>query len=215
MDIVYIYKRTTDHGQELKHSMRSIKNVTNWSGEVFVCGETEKWFSDKVHIIRADKSNTKWIDQEYKLRAICNDTRVSDDFIYFNDDFYIMEPTKITPLYDGELELYDRPSNWLKAKTDTRKLLEEMGKPYLNYDIHVPIVFNKAKLLDILDRLEERRETRLQPRSLYGNIYEIGGQQYKDRKARTSRLLDGHLLSTKRYTPELEWTFTDKSEFEK
>ena len=207
---VYVYKRTSDKGQELKYSIRSLENVKNWNGEVFVAGDNEDWFKD-VKVIEAKKSHVKWTDQENKLRAIVGDKRVADDFIYFNDDMYCVTPTEITPLYDGKLENYTGKNGWQKAKSDTKDYLEKKGATIFNYDIHVPMVFNKDKLAKILDILDENRK---QPRSLYGNLYEIGGEQYKDRKTYTSKLRKGKLLSTKRFTPELKELFKSKSRYE-
>lgn len=214
---VYIYKKTSDKGQELRYSMRSLQNVKNWNGEVFVAGDKEDWFSDKVQIIdNFTRSHVKWLDQQAKMRAIIDDSRVSDDFIYFNDDFFITEPTEITPLYDGKLENVNTRNGWVQAKSDSKLFLKELNiSEPLNYDIHVPIVFNKQKLTKVLDMLDQNKQTRLQPRSIYGNYYHIGGKQYKDRKGRTRKLLEGELLSTRVFSDELKTMFPDKSEFEK
>ena len=45
-DIVYVYKQSGDGGQELKHSLRSLCNITH--GKIFVVGDREDWFSDHI-----------------------------------------------------------------------------------------------------------------------------------------------------------------------
>lgn len=208
---VYIYKRTSDRGQELKYSLRSLENVTNWNGEVYICGDKEQWFSKKIiHIDKFTRSAVKYQDVMNKLKAITQDKRVPDDFLFFNDDFFVMRPTEVVPLYDGRLEHFSGASVWRKSKSKTRDYLIEHGikNPY-NYEVHAPIPINKQNLLEILDF-----ETGLSFRSIYGNTYKIGGKQYKDRKTLTRKLLRGEILSTRLYTNELHHRFPQPSEFE-
>lgn len=213
--IVYIYKRTSDRGRELKYSMRSLHNIKNWNGEVFVSGDKEDWMSDRITVIDTFKrSAIKYHDARNKIRAIVEDKRVPDDTIFMNDDFFIMSPTEIKPLYDGKLKPFPGHNEWLRSKSDTRDYLINRGIPDpKNYSLHVPIIYNKQKLAAILDIVQEN--PKLSIRSLYGNIYQIGGRQYKDRKTTTRKLLKGNLLSTRSYTEELDKHFPDPSEFEK
>ena len=215
LPVVYVYKRTSDKGKELRYSMRTLSNLKNWNGEVYVAGDREDWFSPNVKVIDGFiRSHEKHIDQENKLKKITEDNRF-DSFIYFNDDFYVTEPTEIKPLYDGRLVEYQGSNGWQRAKADTKKYLEEMGmKEPKNYDIHVPMVLESEKLAVVLAMIREQKK-RLQPRSIYGNMYGIGGKQYKDRKTQTHRLLDGNLLSTRVFTNELARLYPMKSEFEK
>ena len=214
---VYIYKRTSDKGRELRYSMRSLANVKNWNGEVFVSGDREDWFSDKVQVIDTFiNSHDKHLDAQSKLRAAIEDKRVADEFIFFNDDFYVTEPIEITPLYDGKLEGKPGNNSWLQSKHNTRLYLEEQGiKNPKNYAIHVPMVMEKQKLAEVLDIIAENRDKRLMVRSLYGNLHKIGGKQYKDRKTQGRRFEKGSLLSTRLFTDELLDMFPNKSEFEK
>lgn len=214
---VYIYKKTSDKGRELKYSIRSLANVKNWNGQVFVSGDREDWFSPEVKVIDTfTKSHDKQLDAQSKLRAITESKAIEDDFIFFNDDFFVVEPTEIKPLYDGKLEGAAGKNTWQQSKFDTRIYLQENGiESPLNYAIHVPIVLNKQKLADVLDIIEANRDKRLMMRSLYGNLYKIGGTQYEDRKTQSQRLKSGPLLSTTLFAPELEKLFPTKSIFEK
>jgi hypothetical protein len=210
---VYVYKRTSDRGRELRYSLRSLVNVTNWNGEVFICGDKEAWLSDKVQMIPFGRSHIKYQDVRNKLKAISEDKRVPDDFLFFNDDFFVMRPTEVTPLYDGRLKHFDGASEWRRSKSKTRDYLIERGikNPY-NYAVHAPIPMNKQNLAELLSR--EDIQTGLSIRSLYGNIYKIGGRQYKDRKTLTRKLPRGEILSTRLYTTELHLRFPYPSEFE-
>lgn len=213
----YIYKRTSDKGKELRYSMRSLKNITNWNGEVFVCGDKEDWFSDEVTMINGfTRHHHKHKDVGGKRMAIVNDKRVPDEFIYMNDDFIIMMPTAIKPLHQGELQVKPTANHWQQMKLRTRFYL--LGKGIKNpkdYDIHVPIILSKQKIKELRELIGEQSEhQQMCFRSLYGNIFNIGGSYYKDRKTVSNKLLTGALLSTRIYAPELEVKFPDKSRFE-
>lgn len=212
--IIYIYKKTSDKGRELKYSLRSLKNVTNWNGEVYICGDREEWFSDNVRTIEGfERSAYKYIDVLNKLEAIVS-SKAPDDFIFFNDDFYITEPTEVRPLYDGELESIVSNNAWQTMKSDTYKYLTDNGCSVKNYSIHVPIIYNKQNLHEIINICRNHKK-QMSYRSLYGNILNIGGEQYDDRKTQTNKLLTGELLSTRAFTPELETLFPEPSKFER
>jgi len=212
---VYIYKKTADNGQELKYSLRSLTNLTNWNGEVFIAGDTEDWFSDNVQVIDGFTNlDHEYSDAQSKLTAITNDDRVPDEFIFLNDDFYIAEPTELKPLHGGKLEGKPGKNAWQQSKHDTAAYLQAQGiNQPLDYAIHVPMPLNKHKLAGILDILERRPQ--LMMRSLYGNLYDIGGQLHQDQKTSSGKLKTGKLLSTKRFSPELIKLFPNKSIFEK
>jgi hypothetical protein len=215
---VYVYKKTSDKGQELRYSLRSLENVTNWNGEVFICGDKEGWLNDGVQMIEDFKrSHMKHQDVNNKRRAIAECKRLADDYIYMNDDFIITKPVEIEPLHQGELpETPPKINHWHKIKLRTRDYLVSQGiKKPLDYDIHVPMILNKQKVLQILDICETVDPQKPYAfRSLYGNIHNIGGKFYKDRKTQSNKLLKGELLSTRSFTKELMKLFPDEGRFE-
>lgn len=213
---VYIYKKTDDGGLELKHSLRSLKNIKNWNGEVFVAGHREPWMSEEVQIIKTPPGHfIKQIDQQRRLWAIIHDKRVADDFLYFNDDFFIIDEIEIEPYYDGLLTPIEKKSSWKILKENTREYLEAQGvSEVFNYETHTPMEFNKQKLTTVLELLETEPKNRMQPRTLYGNINEIGGKQFSDNKSEGSELATGRIISTSFFTKELEELFPERSIFE-
>lgn len=210
--IVYLYKKTSDKGRELKYSLRSLDNLQEWNGDVFVCGDAESWFSSRIVVIEPDlKLADRYQDQQQKLWTVIRDKRIPDDSILMNDDFFITKPSILEPMYDGKLEIYVGKNNWLTSKARTLAHLITQGATTLDYETHTPILLNKQKLKATL---EIEGVENMQYRSVYGNTYKIGGKQYKDRKTRTSKLPKAPFISTRAYTPELDVLFPDKSEFE-
>lgn len=92
---------------------------------------------------------------------------------------------KITPLYrcglDEHIEILDkayRNSSYSGIVKEVRdELKKKVGNP-LSYELHVPFVFNKKKLLKLIDKYPDQHCTR----TLYGNLYKIGGEQSSDVK---------------------------------
>jgi hypothetical protein len=98
-----------------------------------------------------------------------------------------------------------------------KQLLKKGIKLILNYDIHVPMVMNKTKL-------KQFNQLPITPRSLYGNVFELGGKTIDDVKIydESSNLinLDGEFVSTtdKSFNlikDQLQQLFPNKSQYEK
>lgn len=209
--ILVVYKHTTDNGAELKHALRTFKNISNWNGQLFVAGDAEDWFTGIIHIPIEHLANS-YLDQEVAIMAAIADERLSDDFILTNDDIYITKLLDITYLHQGELP--DSGVGYHKRqKAATRAYLKQQGMTTIDYELHTPMIFNKDKYKAIHDIVVN--EMPLKPRSLYGNIYQVGGEFYEDKKTRTSQLPSGSIISTLRYTQELENKWPEPSRFEK
>lgn len=212
---VYIYKKTADNGQELRYSIRSLKNLKNWNGEVFVVGDKEDWFKGIVAIPAPKYYYSPYQDAENKMLIALDDDRIDDDFILMNDDIYITKKTSVRPLHGGEIE----DSNFgyhNRAKTATKKFLQDQGiKRPLNYSIHVPMLINKQKRLEVHKMIRGSfNGTALLARIVYGNIFNIGGEYYEDKKTKTQELKKGEFISTQFFTSELEKKFPKQSPLE-
>lgn len=212
--VLYTYKKTRDGGQELRHSIRSLKNLKGWDKrQIFVVGDTEPWFKDIIHI-KKRKSGTTYLDQEYAMYEALLDERLEDDFIYMMDDIYFTEEVEIEYLYWGELKKRGNGYHH-NQKEATGKWLQEHGYTTLDYETHTPFLINKRKRMEIYKILQPTFSTMiLKPRTLYGNIFNVGGEFYEDQKTKTERLPKAPIISTHFYTPELETLFPKPSIFE-
>jgi hypothetical protein len=91
---------------------------------------------------------------------------------------------KISYFYEGTLleraernELLTTTGAYTQLLYNTYDKLLKMGiEEPLNYEMHIPMIMNKKKLKEVL-----RYKTCLW-RSLYGNIYEVGGTDREDVK---------------------------------
>lgn len=187
MDFVYICgPGETD---ELRYSIRSvIANAPH--GKIWVVGSKPSWYTgDYIEVVQ---DSPKYINAINNLKAICESKDISDDFVLMNDDFYILNPiSDIKYTFSGSLD--DKIDKYLDLvpgssytrklqETRTRLLKEGVSKP-LDYELHVPMPMNKANLKRCL----------INPnvlwRSMYGNLFNVGGIQMSDVKVYTQGTL--------------------------
>lgn len=212
--VVYCYRKTSDKGNELRHSLRSLKYLTDFNGEVFVVGDKEDWFQNIIHITSKNSSRSPYEDVEIKILAAINDERIPDDFILMQDDIYFTKKQSYRDLYDGELP-EEATGIHKRGLARSRELLRSLGRTTRNYDIHVPILINKEKRMEVHKLVKNSyRGIPYQWRSIYGNMF-LEGSQYEDKKTRTAELLKGDIISTLFYTEELETLLPEASPYEK
>lgn len=191
MDILYTIAEDYS-GEELKYSLRSLANIPH--DKVFIVGYCPNWLQNVVHI-PTTQTGTKWHNVPQNLIVACKDNRLSSNFIYFNDDFFLLEPlrtpTKDLNLYNGTLKAtLDRffkrenaPTPYMRGMGQTVEFLKGLGiADPKNYELHVPFVFNKKKLAKMFELGAQDKIDCLHYRSLYGNLYLSGGVSMPDVK---------------------------------
>ena len=180
MDVVYICR--SGPNEELRYSIRSVeKNLPH--NNIWVIGQSPEWY--KGSFIEVKNVNAKYSNARANLDALIRSKLITEDFILMNDDFFIMRPIeKISYFYEGTLleraernELLTTTGAYTQLLYNTYDKLLKMGiEEPLNYEMHIPMIMNKKKLKEVL-----RYKTCLW-RSLYGNIYEVGGTDREDVK---------------------------------
>jgi len=143
-----------------------------------------------VHVVEQyDKSRyseVSHINQILKLEWAINNLALSDEFYLFNDDFFVMEPIMGTP-YFHKGTLADHITNRRGGGTYIRALRttqEYLGPLSLSYELHIPFLFDKEKLANLIEVLRPNIASGKCPliRSAYGNIYKVGGERMEDVK---------------------------------
>jgi hypothetical protein len=181
MDFVYICR--DGENEELRYSIRSVL-LSFPEAKVWVVGGKPKWYSGNHVFLEQD--NNKYVNAVNNLKAVCNTTDISDNFILMNDDFFIIKKIEtIEQFYNGLLsEKIDKfikitgSSMYIRKLITTNNKLNKLGftKP-LDYELHVPMPMHKAGLLYILNEYPECLW-----RSMYGNLFNVGGSQMEDVK---------------------------------
>ena len=188
LDIIYIFKEFDNH-EELRYSLRSLeKNFPH--NKIYIVYEGEP-LSDITNVtwVKANMQEGYKYDKEIdKLRQIALDDRFTDDFIFFQDDLFILKPVTNLEYYytktlDDTLEKLAKTLGkcyayyiWLEQ---ANKALKERGMTTYNCELHAPIIFNRKKLLKVLDEFPGIYCTR----TLYCNYYQLPLVQVEDNKA--------------------------------
>lgn len=212
--VVIPYIRTRDNGQELRYSLRSLANLTNCNGQVYIIGDSERWFSSSItHIPHKRVYGRPYFDQVVKMLSVID--TLPEKFIASQDDIFICQSFEAGFYHQGEL-LANNGSYHARTKTFTRTVLLGRGiaNP-LDFELHYPFLVDTAKMREILLFIYQHPKSHLlQWRSLYGNLHQPPSHQAVDQKTKTAKLPDGAVISTNFYTRELDNLFPDKSEFE-
>src|SRR4051812_2193913 len=93
VDVVYPFgKGSLWKNNELRYSLRSLEENCIGVKNVFVIGQNPEFLSDKViHVPYQDIYTNKSRNIMSKIHWICNDRRVSDNFVMLNDDYFFLQ----------------------------------------------------------------------------------------------------------------------------
>lgn len=177
LDIVYILKEDMDTA-ELRYSLRSVEKNFPHRFVWFVGGQP-KGFSPDRAIRHKQTGATKWDMIKSSMWKAVENEEVSDDFFLFNDDFFVMKPVKgqFKNFVDMTLaeridELRRNVHPWLNPYGRTLYKAEQelmsLGCPTMNYDVHMPMLFNKELFKSSVNKCSSP-----QMRSVYGNLNSI------------------------------------------
>lgn len=204
-DIVFPV-RIGDHNPELRYALRSLANVPH--GQVWLAGHMPGWVQNCRHL-PIEQTSTKHRNSLCNLIGACESPDVSEDFVLWNDDIFLLEPLDQIPvLHRGTIRRYLAMSRslgnstYIRGTKATLELLEQSGyRDPLSYELHVPLPMTKSGVLEACRLIEEARVpelTAIQMRSMYGNLASIGGKQAEDVKVFGTRLPEivGAFLST-------------------
>jgi hypothetical protein len=164
----------------LKYALRSIEKYLTGYDKIFIVGKKVDWLN--VEFIECDEDKRKQYCIFKKILAAAKDERVSDTFILWNDDHFLLKPLdEIKYWKSGTLDLLQLTVGgvYQGVVRTANKYLKEQGYPNLHYDIHVPIVFEKYKFILLQ---EENWEQEHLIKSLYCNKYAVKGEDMKDLK---------------------------------
>ena len=185
-DVVYFVKDTKTNA-ELQYSLRTVeKNFP--CNSVWFYGGCPKGLKPDHHVpVDQDREN-KWQNVNHMLRMACKNEKITESFWLFNDDFFILKKVKKMPAWfnstldyrimDIENRYGQRPTPYTKQLRKCAELLQAKGLGTLNYAVHVPMLINRKKALEVLDAFPDCPMFR----SLYGNYWEIGGVNRRDVK---------------------------------
>jgi hypothetical protein len=181
MDFVYICK--DGNNEELRYSIRSVVESFPDS-KIWVVGGKPNWYTGNY--IEVTQNLSKYRNAIENLKALCNSEDISNTFVLMNDDFYIVKNIDSIKDYHGgplleKINLYQKlnsNSNYTRKLAATYKKIKSLGiENPLDYELHVPMVMEKEKLKQTL-----QNNYQFLWRSIYGNVFNVGGEQMEDVK---------------------------------
>lgn len=185
-DIVYFLKNDVSN-EELAYSLRSVEANWTYRRVCFYGGCPDNVSPDRLFRTE-QKGLNKWQKVRNMIKDACKNDDISEDFWLFNDDFFILRKVdeNMPPQYNGDLVDY---ANYIEKKQGTAdnhtctlkkaaQALKVAGMTTLNYEVHKPMLINRKKALEVLEKFPDIHAFR----SLYGNYWGIGGTSMHDMK---------------------------------
>jgi hypothetical protein len=173
---------------ELKYCLRSIENHLFGYGDIFLIGHLPKWVKNVIHIPATDEDRTWWKERNIyrKILLACEDPRVSEDFLFMNDDHFLLKDyvaREFPVYYDGCVsDQRDRDDQYGVSVQNTIRAMRAAGyRDEWNYDVHAPIVYNKILFKQMPGVPWEDRYGYC-IKSLYQNWWGLVGVHYPDLK---------------------------------
>ena len=206
MDIVYpLGTGSVWENNELRYSLRAVAENVKDLRNVWVVGERPDWLTNVRYLPVKDCFDRPTKNTFHKLQSVCREADLSDDFLWLNDDFFIIKPTEAATFpyyYKGVLPSGIRKSRLLaiESPVNTVNYLQFHKLTMLDYRVHCPIRFNKQKVLDL--PVAENEFGVVNTRAVYGNYYKVGGIEHKE-----------VLLAPSRSVPQIEHYLADKDWF--
>ena len=206
MDLVYVVGPDT-RNEELRYSLRSVaRNLMH--DVVWIVGYKPAWVTG-VEYLPVKQHATKWQNSTANLVTACDSgTGVAERFALMNDDFYVLESMVEVPILNrgpvaGEIARYRYTrSRYVDGIEQTATLLKRVAgiDAPISYELHVPLPVVKSDMRAALHlaATEGRHIIAIHKRTLYGNLYGIGGETRDDVKLHGSGdpLPDWPLVST-------------------
>lgn len=158
--VVIPYCKEFAQGKELLFALRSWYNNARFPANLVIIGDREDWFSEEVTVIEHQRtSDNPQIDTMEKLKLAIESPEVTERFVWTNDDIYLINGISLAhieiPKVLGDLKPNQFKGVYANNMSRTVMLLDKCGLPKLNYGTHTPVLFEKSKLVEMLERFPE------------------------------------------------------------
>lgn len=194
IDIVYVIGSGSQWSDnELRFSLRSIEKNLSGMGNVFIVGQRPDFLQNIIHI-PADDIFSPAINADgniiTKVLVACDDERLSEDFLFINDDHLVIKPVQIAdvpPFHKGAMDVFPEDfwklNYWRSRLEATKNILLENNMTCFHFDCHTPILMNKTTFKAVASEFDCKTGIGLTMKSLYGNsVYPETGVLLQDEK---------------------------------
>lgn len=182
--------------RELRYALRSIENNLPYR-HIWIVGSWPAWLRldhPRLTAVKRPTLTPKYRTTRAHYRWACESPDVSDPWVMWNDDFYLLRPLEALPAIhrgrnDQVIPMFAAwHSKWAEGLRQTDAKLRRLlpGTVLYNYDIHTPLLVHKRHMRRALAIAETMKIAAPQVRTLYGNIAHLGGTPLHDPKYYTA-----------------------------
>lgn len=190
IDVVYILGTGSQfHNHEIRFSLRSVEKHLKNVGKVWVIGEHHPVIQNVNFIPYPDRTIHSATNIMHKVTRACEEKEISENFLFFNDDHYLLtdfDAETFPYFYSGTIQEFlskrDRDA-YTKKVENTYQHLKDKGLPLKFFDVHTPIIYNKAKFLEnVANSGIDWNNAPCVSKSVYANSMGIEGVKESDHK---------------------------------
>lgn len=175
LTVVIPYVKKFAQGNELRHAIASWAKYfrTNETVKIVVIGDKEKWMSNEVVVIpHKQTSDNPQVDVMEKLKLAIMSEEVSDEFVWTNDDIYLISPVMLSDInvFKSKGTLTPDKYNGIYKENMMRtiELLEDVPKH--DYATHTPVFFMKKYWVELFESYPELNNGGYLLSSVYFNL---------------------------------------------
>jgi len=162
LTFVYPYLAKAAIGNELLYSVRSVEEHYLGEADIWIIGDRPAWWTRDDRFINCPRvRGGARIDCAHKLRVICETDAIPEVFIKMMDDVYFMKPvdfgflntpwTSAKDMTAKRLAKSGRGKGFGRQKRTTFRALLAAGRPMREHAAHMPVVYEKSKVLEMLN----------------------------------------------------------------
>lgn len=240
-DAVYILGTGSKwQDNELRYSLRSLEKYVTGVRNVYVVGECPEWLTGVIHLPCKDEKPGNLVYKErnimLKILRACAEPQLSKEFLFINDDHFFLAPVEAETYPNYYLENIPGMILWRNINDQyqaslkqTVAALKKTNLYDLFFDVHYPIIYNKAKFVSIMDAYDWNLPYGYVIKSLYANCMQLEGtpleddckingpvsvdglHEYTDPKMLFST---GNQMDFEELETFLQWKFPDASKYE-
>lgn len=162
--------------REIMYSLRSLEKYGNNVGNIFILGSMPSNLQGCIHVPYADEDFPHETSIMRKFLHASKMDRVSENFLMWNDDYFLTDnidcenyPNYYHMTISERIRGRRIGDGYRTSMENCLSVLKKEGKPELFYDIHCPMIYNKSKFIEIMERYSWKVSNGYIIKSLYQN----------------------------------------------
>lgn len=185
--IVIPFQHSRWADSEIKYALRSVEKHLTGYGDIFIVGDKPRSLKQGyTHIpgeLDSDKIYYKERNIYRKLLAACEDKRVSADFLWMDDDHFLLSNYQADrfPIY---CNLWPKRRTDIYQQTIDNTLNQWPADKFTFFNLHCPMVYNKAAFVNGIGSLDWEKKAGYCIQTAYMKLIKprVRGEMYPDLK---------------------------------